>query len=214
MDLTSPISSVVPSAHGPVLAVLARTTEPLSGRRVAALTDGRVGQWRTNEVLRALADAGIVLREHRPPANLYRLNRDHVAAPGIIALAEQWTTLIGRIREDFQEWTEAPLAACMFGPAARGQASSSSDIDILLVRTDGGSTSDGPQGTWFTCVEQLREKVWIWSGNSTEIVELSGAELGDAVTRDDRLIHDLRQDAIPLAGHDIRSLLRPSAARR
>ena len=76
MDLSSPISSVIPSAHGPVLAVLARTSEPLSGRRVAALTDGKVGQRRANEVLGALADAGIVLREHRPPAKLYRLNRD------------------------------------------------------------------------------------------------------------------------------------------
>jgi len=34
MDLSSPISSVIPSAQGAVLAVLARTDEPLSGRAV------------------------------------------------------------------------------------------------------------------------------------------------------------------------------------
>jgi len=35
MDLGSPMSSVVPSAHGPVLAVLARTHAPLTGRTIA-----------------------------------------------------------------------------------------------------------------------------------------------------------------------------------
>ena len=38
MDLTDPMQSVIPSAHGAVLSVLARTDEPLSGRRVAELT--------------------------------------------------------------------------------------------------------------------------------------------------------------------------------
>jgi hypothetical protein len=96
VDLSSPISSVIPSAHGAVLAVLARTHEPLSGRRVAALTDGRVGQRRVNDVLGELADAGIVRCERHPPAKLYVLNREHVAAAGIIALANQWEALLRR----------------------------------------------------------------------------------------------------------------------
>lgn len=70
MDMSSPISSVIPSAHGAALAVLARAEEPLSGRAVATLTNGRFGQWRVNEVLGQLADAGLVLRESRPPAKL------------------------------------------------------------------------------------------------------------------------------------------------
>jgi hypothetical protein len=41
MDLTNPIQSVIPSAHGAVLNVLARTDEPLSGRRIAELTKPR-----------------------------------------------------------------------------------------------------------------------------------------------------------------------------
>ena len=70
MDLSSPMRSVIPSAHGAV---------------------------RTNEVLGMLADAGLVLRENRPPAKAYRLNRDHVAADAITALADQWTLLLERI---------------------------------------------------------------------------------------------------------------------
>jgi hypothetical protein len=99
--------------------VLARTTEPLSGRLVVALTDGRVGQCRTNEVLGALSEAGIVLREERPPAKLYRLNREHVAAAGIVALAQQWDTLLERIREELAGWSPPPrggLSVRLSGP--------------------------------------------------------------------------------------------------
>ena len=74
MDLANPMQSVIPSAHGAVLGVLARTDEPLSGRRVAELTRPRFTQTRVNAVLQNLAHAGIVLRESHPPANLYRLN--------------------------------------------------------------------------------------------------------------------------------------------
>ena len=213
MDLSSPISSVIPSAHGAVLAVLARTSEPLSGRRVAALTDGKVGQWRANEVLGALADAGIVLREHRPPAKLYRLNRDHVAAAGIVALAEQWGTLLRRVRDELADWSPGPVTACLFGSAARGEAGPGGDIDILLVPSDDVAASQDAQHAWQEQVDRLTEKVRLWSGNTCEALELTAAELGDAVAHDDRLLRDLRRDTIALAGRDIRSLLHRQAAR-
>lgn len=214
MDLSSPISSVIPSAHGAVLAVLARTTEPLSGRRVAALTDGRVGQWRTNEVLGALSESGIVLREERPPAKLYRLNRDHVAAAGIVALAQQWDTLLQRIREELAGWLPPPEAACLFGSAARGEAADASDLDILLVPARWVASADAEAhdpavvDLWQCQVDQLVEHVRSWAGNSCEVLELTIDELSDAVARDDRLVADLKRDAISLAGADIRALLR------
>lgn len=213
MDLSSPISSVIPSAHGAVLAVLARTSEPLSGRRVAALTNGKVGQWRANEVLGALADAGIVLREHRPPAKLYRLSREHVAAAGILALAEQWGALLQRIHDEFTDWSPPPVSACLFGSAASGEAGPGSDIDILLVPGDDVTASGDTERAWQEQIDRLTERVRIWSGNTCEVLELTAAELGDAVARDDRLVRDLRQDAIALAGRDIRALLRGQAAR-
>lgn len=212
MDLSSPISSVIPSAHGAVLAVLARTTEPLSGRRVAALTDGQVGQWRTNQVLGALADTGIVLREHRPPAKLYRLNRDHVAAAGILALAEQWPTLLGRIREELAGWRLRPIAASLFGSAARGDAGPDSDVDVLLVPPDDVAASDEAEDLWRGQVDQFVERVRLWSGNGCEVLELTTSELADAARRHDRLENELRRDAIRLAGKDVRDLLRHSVA--
>ena len=214
MDLSNPINSVVPSAHGSVLAVLSRTTEPLSGRAVASLTDGRVGQWRANEILGELSDAGIVLREHRPPAKLHRLNRDHVAAEGITALADQWNTLLDRVKDELAQWELAPVTACMFGSAARGQGGPGSDIDILLVPSDDLAASEDIEEAWQAQADRLVAKVRSWSGNPCEVLELTLAEISAAVARDDRLANDLRRDALPLAGRDIRTILRPKVARR
>ncbi len=51
----------------------------------------------------------------------------------------------------------------------------------------------------------------IWSGNACEVLELTGAEVAAAVDRDDRLVRDLRQDAISLMDRDVRTLLRGPA---
>jgi len=191
-----------------VLNVLARTSEPLSGRKVAELTDGKVGQWRANEILGQLSDAGIVLREHRPPAKLYRLNHDHVAAPGILALAEMWTTLVQRMRDELATWELPPTSAGLFGSAARGEAASDSDIDVLLIRDDDRVRSDTEERQWHGQVDRLTERVQDWSGNTCEVLELSLAELGEAVKGEGRLVRDLRRDAIALAGRDLRTLVR------
>ncbi|WP_394289206.1 nucleotidyltransferase domain-containing protein [Microbacterium sp.] len=203
MDLTHPISSVVPSAHGAVLQVLAHTTEPLSGRRVAELAAERVSRRRVNDVLAELANAGVVLRERRPPAHLYRLNREHVAAPGVIALAGMWTELMVRIREELASWDPPALAACLFGSAARGDATTASDIDILVVR--GEVADDDPR--WHQQIDRLIGRVHAWSGNGCEVLDLDVEGLAAAEAREDRLVLDLRRDAITLVGPDIRSLL-------
>jgi hypothetical protein len=102
MDLANPMQSVIPSAHGAVLAALARTDLPLSGHRIAELTKPKFSQTRVNDVLRHLTQSGVVLREKRPPSNLYRLNHDHVAADGILQLARMSATLVARIRAELE----------------------------------------------------------------------------------------------------------------
>lgn len=209
MDLSSPISSVIPTAHGAVLAVLARTDAPLSGRQVAAMTRGRFGQSRVNEVLGELAHAGVVLREVHPPSKVYRLNRHHVSADGITALADQWNVLVKRMRAELDSWQTRPRAAWIFGSAARGEGGRESDIDVLIVRGDPPSIrSEVDEEQWESQLQRFGERVQLWSGNPCEILELAVAEMQEAVDRDDRLVKDLRDHAIPLVGKDARSLLR------
>ena len=107
MNLAHPMQSVIPSAHGAVLGVLARTSEPLTGRRIATLTRPRFSQSRVNRVLGELARDGIAEVDIRPPASYYRLNHEHVAAPGILALASMWQTLLDRIQASLSTVADA-----------------------------------------------------------------------------------------------------------
>jgi predicted nucleotidyltransferase len=208
MDLTNPIQSVIPSAYGAVLSVLGGTDEPLSGRRIAELTKPRFAQTQVNRVLRKLAESGVVLKERRPPSNLYRLNRDHVAAEGIEALGRMWATLLTRIRAELDTWSVPPRAAWLFGSAVRGEATEQSDIDIFLVLPSDGSASEAIASVWDRQTEVLAEKIRSWSGNPCEVTEMDPAELSAAVERDDRLVRDLREHAVALAGQNPRALLR------
>jgi predicted nucleotidyltransferase len=203
MDLGNPMTSVIPGAYGDVLAVLARTEVALSGRRVASLTRGPTSRRRVDAVLAELAHAGVVLVQEVPPAKLYRLNRDHVAAAGIEALASLRDTLLSRMRTELASWAEPPVAAWLFGSAARGEATADSDIDLLLIRPPLDSDDD----TWDCQVDALRESVRAWSGNELEVLSLNVDELHQLRDRGERLIGDLLADTVVLAGSDVRRLV-------
>jgi predicted nucleotidyltransferase len=213
MDLANPMQSVIPSGHGAVLSVLARTDVSLSGSRIAELTQPKFSQRRVNDILKQLADSGIALKESRPPAILYRLNHDHVAADGIVMLAQMSGTLVARIRAELDVWSVVPQAAWLFGSAARGAGGERSDIDIFLLLPSGGLESQATDRVWEHQIETLTEKIRSWSGNSCEVVEMDTSELTAAIKRDDRLIRDLREHAVVLAGPDPRALLRKKILR-
>jgi predicted nucleotidyltransferase len=202
------MQSVIPSAHGAVLGVLARTSEPLTGRRIATLTRPRFSQSRVNRVLGDLARDGIADVDDRPPARYYRLNREHVAAPGILALATMWQTLLDRIRTSLAKWPAQPVATWLFGSAARAEAEATSDVDILVVRHDHQSVDEA----WQQQLDELADQVRRWSGNACEMLVLTESELQASVHRGDRLIDELRRDAIHLAGAQPDALLGRSAS--
>lgn len=203
MHLDHPMQSVIPSAHGAVLGVLARTSEPLTGRRIASLTRPRFSQSRVNRVLGELAKNGIADVDDRPPARYYQLNREHVAAPGIIVLTSMWQTLLDRIQTSLAKWPEQPAATWLFGSAARGEAGATSDVDILVVRPDHQSDDEA----WQEQLDHVADQVRRWSGNACEMLVLTESELQVAVHRGDRLIDELRRDAIHLAGAQPHALL-------
>ena len=196
MDLSSPMSSVIPHSYSPVLAVLARAGRPLSGRQVAGLVDGRVGRSRVNAVLGELTASGIVLCSSHPPALLYELNREHVAAPLVVGLADLRAALFHRMRESLGEWPVPPAALWVFGSAARGDGSVDSDIDVFVLRPDDEPADD----VWSAQLDDFSSKVGRWSGNSCSVLEMTRAELARAVGEGDRIVDELRRDACWIAG--------------
>ena len=197
MELSNSISSVIPSAHGAVLGVLAHADVPLSGRQIAKLTHGRVQQPRANDVLRELTEAGIASCERHASVHLYRLNHDHVAAEAIMMLAGLRERLIQRMREAVLGWIIAPVAVWMFGSAARGDAGPHSDIDVLVVRPD---AVDIDNESWQQQLGDLSSDITVWSGNDCRILEFSRSELAGLVASGERLVAELCSDALVIAG--------------
>lgn len=209
MDLSRPISTVIPSAHGPVLEVLARTDVPLTGRGVAVLTEGRVSHARTRQVLLELVASGLVSAQEAPPARLYRLNRQHLAAAAVTALADLRTTLLDRMRELCQGWARPAKAVWLFGSLARGDSTASSDVDVLVVRSD---RVQGEDPAWVEQLAELTDQVRAWTGNRCELLEYAESEL--ATTLDSRLAADVRDHGVVLCGASPAVLLRSASRRR
>lgn len=204
MDFSSPVSDVIPSAQGAVLAVLVAAGKPLTGRAIAGLTNGRVGQSRTNQVLGQLAQAGIVTKDEQGVGNLYQLNHEHVAAPAILILARMRDELVDRMTGLVATWDVAPEALWMFGSAARGQAGPLSDIDLLVVRPDHVDVEDVG---WSRQVDTLTESAHMWSGNDVRVLDLSRAEIRSWADRGEPLIQSLRREAIHMFGARVDDVL-------
>ena len=97
MDFRRPLETVTPTLDGDVLAVLARADAEITGREIQRLAGHGSHQGIRNAADR-LAQQGVVLRRLVGNANLYRLNRDHVAAPWIEGLASLPEQVLERLR--------------------------------------------------------------------------------------------------------------------
>jgi Nucleotidyltransferase domain len=205
MNLSHPIESVIPSAHGPVLEVLATTAAPLTGRQVAGLVEGRLSPRRVADVLGELASAGLVSMTQAGSAHQYLLNREHLAAEAVLALAGLRTALVEAMANDAGSWEVPPVAVWLYGSVSRGEAGEDSDVDLCIIRPDAVDEDDR---AWTTQVEQLRDRVLAWSGNNAEVLEYSPSALAALDAADDPIITSLRTDGRALFGPRPAQLLR------
>jgi predicted nucleotidyltransferase len=203
MNVSRAYSAVAPTVEGDVLVVLAGTTQPLTGRGVARLARrGSVAA--VANALDRLVRQGLVLRQEAPPASLYALNRQHVAASAAEALALVRTELLDRLRRAFSAWTITPVHASLFGSAARGDGDLDSDIDLFVVRPTG---VDAENATWDEQLQELSNAVLAWTGNHAGIIDFAEQDIPKMREQDPPALQDLRRDAIDLAGTPLRELL-------
>ena len=196
MNLSRPYAVVSPTLDGAVLAALAGTTRPLTGREVARLA-GRRNHSGALDVLNRLTEQGIVSRQEAGSALLYTLNREHLAAPAVESLMNLRLELIRRLEEVIAGWRPVPVHASVFGSAARGDGDSASDVDLFLVRPDGVHAEDS---LWRDQVNRLSELVKLWTGNRASIAEVGLDELPRLTTEPPPIIAELRADAVTLVG--------------
>lgn len=206
MDLSAPFQAMFPTVDSSVLAVLAGSRKPRTGRAVAEQANR--SQRATKLVLDRLVDHGLVLREEVGRSHVYTLNPEHLAAAPILQLANLRFALFERLRKTVALWHPQPLHASVFGSAARGDGGLDSDVDIFLVRPADVGEEDDEQ--WRRQVESLADAVFRWTGNHAGIAEVSAQDLERFRHDQPAIVGSLRADAVGIFGVPVQSLLRGS----
>lgn len=194
MDFRRPLQVVTPTLDGDVLSVLARADAEMTGREIQRVVGHGSHQGIRNAANR-LAEQGVVSRRSAGKANLYRLNLDHVAAPWIEGLASLPSQVLERLRSAIKAWHQPPVLVVLFGSVARGEATTSSDLDILVVRP---ASCEPEEPIWQEQLSKLQTSGTAWTGNDTRVLEFGEQELMDGEPL--QVLADAARDGIELYG--------------
>lgn len=203
MDLTRPATALCQPTMAATLEVLSGADATFTGREIARISGSSVQT--TLATLHRLVEHGLVFRQVIGRTHQYRLNRDHLAAQAVTVLASLHTDLLEKLRGAFEGWDPPARHASLFGSAARRDGDTNSDLDILLVRRRGVAETNTQ---WRDQVEELGRRALAWTGNRVSWVELSTAELDEAVRAKQPLVDEWRHDAVRLVGMSFRALTR------
>jgi len=173
MELQKPFKIITPTLDGDVLAVLSLAEASFTvGELEGMLPASGPG---IRRVLRRLVGQGIVSAKEHGYVTTYELNREHLAAQPIIDIARLRTRFLDKLEAALSAWAIPPKYAAVFGSAARGQMTVSSDIDILLIRPDGCD-----EDLWDEQVLELTQRVARWTGNDARTLQYTASELDAA----------------------------------
>lgn len=142
---------------------------------------------------------------------MYRLNREHLAAPAILCLASQFRALLKRLEEHLAAWAYPPVYAAIFGSAARGQMLPGSDLDVFVVRPDSAE-----EVTWESDLARLARDSTCWTGNDTRALVMTEREVAVGASAGDPLLQSVLRDGLLLAGRPewLRRVLRDAQDRQ
>jgi predicted nucleotidyltransferase len=171
MELGRPLAVITPTVDGDVLRVLAQADTQFTPGDLHRLMD-RHSLAGVRRVLERLTTQGIVTRRRAGSAYLYQLNRDHLAAEAVIALADLRVQLLHKLSSTVKKWAEEPVFGAVFGSAAQGTQRPDSDLDLFLVRQFG---SDDDR--WDTQVADLAQDATRWTGNDARVMSFGAQEI-------------------------------------
>ena len=199
MQIQAPLATITPTLDGRVLPVLAGADHGFTSGQIADLL-GNVSRYGVRLVLQRLLSQGVVTADRVGNAYSYRLNRNHLAAEAIVALAEIPQRLIDRLTELSGSWNQPPVFAAVFGSAARYQMSPASDIDIFVVYRDGVDVE-----AFEYDVMEMTAQARSWTGNEVNAFLMSESEVKmGAIPTDSNIkepvLLDILKDGVVFAG--------------
>jgi predicted nucleotidyltransferase len=189
VDLSSPVLDVAPAVRGALLQTLARLEQPVTRRQLAAAAGVAPGN--ASAVIEELIQSGLVSETVAGRSSMVLLNRNHLTARPVLALAGLRGELIRRLRDRLSACPDLH-GAWLFGSVARGDASSDSDIDLLFVAEDLQSLDLHDR------LSHLQADVRSWTGNDLQLVEHSPSSWRKLVRAKNPLIEQIRLDGIAL----------------
>ena len=201
VQVQNPLAVISPTLDADVLTVLALAPESrfTTGQVQRLVPPDDHGTPRSipgiRKVLERLVEQGIVASERAGRTVLYRLNREHLAADHVVALARLRGELLDRMRQALAGWRPPPVYAAMFGSAARGQMRPDSDIDVFVVWADADQASAGEAQT-----SAFADQVTRWTGNDTRLLIWTADEVRERAGREP-VLGFIAEDAQTLCGN-------------
>lgn len=196
VDFSQPFRAVTPTLDGPVLRVLARTTQPMTRQQVTRLA-GEASEAGVRKVLRRLAEQGMVIEQRIGTHYTYVANRDHILWPAVEVIMSAPDRLDAKIREHVEAWEVPALSVELFGSVAAGTSTAASDVDLMIYRPH---LADDEVDSWDSQVTDLRMAVERWTGNPCEILEIDPSTLVRMTAEEEPV---LRAPRVPISGLNI-----------
>lgn len=196
VDFSQPFRAMTPTLDGPVLRVLARTTQSLTRQQVADLI-GEASEAGVRKVLRRLAEQGVVIEQRIGRHYTYVGNREHILWPAVEVFMSAADRLDTTIRRHVEAWEVPALSVELFGSVAAGTSTADSDVDLMVYRP---SLTDDQMALWDGQVAELRMAVERWTGNSCEILEIDARTLVEMAAEDEPV---LKTPRVPISGLNI-----------
>lgn len=204
VDVSDPATVLASGLTMPILRALAHRSTPATAAQLHRATETGT-EAGVRRALDRLSRHGLLVTEQVGDRIVYLLNRDHILHPAVTALLRARDELPGRLRKEISGWKVPPVAAALYGSAARRDGGADSDIDVLLIRpADAGSRQ---RELWSSQVHRLRDLVYRWTGNRCQVTDRSVSSLRKLSRSGEATVDEWRKDAVSLAGTAISQLL-------
>jgi len=195
MDYVRPVQALIPGIRGRILAVLANTDAELTMSTVAQLASASVN--RTVAVLNELVTLGLIERRDVGSSALVRLSKENEAARCIVQFARLRNSVLERMKRSARMIKPPPSRVIVFGSMAKGGASSTSDIDVLIVRSHDVNEDDHE---WYASLGQWSDEVQTITGNPINLLVIAEQNLPELLRRPNTVWRDILSDGIALLG--------------
>ncbi|MBU6244121.1 MAG: nucleotidyltransferase domain-containing protein [Actinomycetales bacterium] len=194
---------MVPGLRGRVLTALVRSPRPLSlrelARRAGSSSPGSVKRVLTSLMEEGLVRYGLVSKG----STFFEVNHEHLLVKHLVDIDHGKDTVIDEVRAHVATWPRDPRAVVLFGSVARGEDTSASDVDVLVV----WQSEQAPSDDWDADTLKLIETIYNQTGNSLNLLVFTASEWEAAVERREPVVGDVARDGVCLVGSAVRTLV-------